>query len=206
MKSMDIDGYEAVWHFGYYFKYGESDYLSYQMMDFKADKEDQVEAFARLSADWFADEFLTFDYVIRVLSSKETIAQKPNRVRTVAIAIAKETGAQYHPLIIKKNKETRSLKGMGRASRQAELAGVYELHEEVDLDGKRVLIVDDVTTTGTSFEAIAVPLKEAYPEVELFGYAIMRTHGKGDDGIEENDKDTVDIYKAALAAVRAKKK
>lgn len=203
---MTLDGYENVWHFGYYFKYGTSDYLSYQIMDFKADKPDQLEAFAKLSADWFEKEFLTFDYVIRMLGSKETIATKSNRMRTVALAIANATDAQYHPLLIKKNRATKSLKMLGRASRQAELEGVFEINEPVDLNGKRVLVVDDVTTTGTSFEAIAATLKAAYPTVQLYGYALTRTHDYGDGGIKENEPDTVAIYKAALAAVQAAKK
>src|ERR1700744_6057093 len=108
MKSVDYDGYEHIWHFGYYFKSGYSDYLSKQIMDFKVDKPDQVEAFAKVSADWFQAQGLTFDYVIRVLGSNETTATKPNRVREVALAIADHTEAIYHPLILKKNRATRS--------------------------------------------------------------------------------------------------
>lgn len=208
MKSFELDDYETVWYFGYYFRYGDgnSDYLSHQIMDFKANHVDQVSAFSRLAGELFADEGIQFDYVMRILSSKETTATQANQVRHIAIAITKATGAQYIPMTVKKNRETRSLKGMGLAGRRQELDGVYEINSPIDLDGKSVLVVDDVTTTGTSFEAIARTLKEAYPDVLLYGFALVKTHGYGDGGIVGNDQEAVDKYNATLAAVKAKKK
>ncbi len=56
----------------------------------------------------------------------------------------------------------------GEAQRRANVAGVYALHKGVDLSGKRVLLVDDVVTTGaTASECARVLLTGGAREVYL---------------------------------------
>jgi ComF family protein len=64
---------------------------------------------------------------------------------------------------------------LGRVERRAELAGAYEPRPgaEALLAGKRVLIIDDVAATGTTFEECAVALRAA-GAADAAGYAFAR--------------------------------
>jgi predicted amidophosphoribosyltransferase len=199
MKSFECLGLVAVWHLFYYFKYSSGDYLSHQLMDFKADLDLQIKTFASLSAEAFAETDWTFDYVTRVLGSKETTARKPSRFREISAAIADRMHALYIPQLLKKTKKTRGFKsGLSKQQRIKEIADVYEIHEEYDLDGKTILIVDDISTTGTTFEVIAGVIKAKYPGSRIYGFCLARTMTKTKGVLEGNDKESVDEYKTEL--------
>ena len=49
---------------------------------------------------------------------------------------------------------------------------------ELDVDiGKRILVVDDIVTRGDTLFACVTMLEDAYPEVEVRGFALVRTMG-----------------------------
>ena len=194
MKETTLPGFEAIWYMCYYFKWGTSDYISRQIMDFKADKQKQLRTFSSLAACEFHGIGVKVDYVIRVLGSNELVALKSSRVRNVAVEIAKELSAAYAPNFIKKNRVTKPMKGLNKDQRKAELDGVYELYNCPDLNGKTVLIVDDIFTFGTCMEAIAEIFKAKWPKVKLYGFALAHNWQKGDGGITINEKDFIDKY------------
>jgi predicted amidophosphoribosyltransferase len=196
MKSFECQGVIAVWHLYYYFKYPSGDYLSHQLMDFKADYEQQIKTFSQLSSDAFGKTEWTFDFVTRALGSKETTATKPNRVREVAVAIADRMHALYIPQLLKKSKKTRAFKGgLSKQQRVEEIANVYEINEDRDLNDKSILIVDDISTTGTTFEVIAAVIQAKYPKARIYGFCLARTMAKTKGILEGNDKESIGEYK-----------
>ena len=51
----------------------------------------------------------------------------------------------------------------------------------IDLDlgiGERILVVDDIVTRGDTLFACVTILEEAYPEVDVRGFALVRTMGR----------------------------
>jgi len=108
---------------------------------------------------WFAYELLelheTFDVLIPVPLHKKKLKQRGyNQSELLADAMAQvlglpvETGALYR----KENKG--SLTKKSRVERWKELEGSYCIKDIKPLEDKHVLIVDDVITSGATFEAV----------------------------------------------------
>lgn len=184
---------------GYYFRWPTSDYMSKQIMDFKRGDLQPREAFSDLAAQEFSLLGIRFDYVTRVLRSKEMEAKKGNKVAAIATKIFNNNAEFYHPNLVRKNRLTRELKYLNKEQRKEELHGVYEIYAPVDLNNKKVLIVDDVFTFGTSFEAIAEILKRNNPDVKLYGFALVHNWHKGENGISINETDFINRYNKAYA-------
>lgn len=209
LKSFECPNLIVGWYLYYYFRYPSGDYLSHQIMDFKADKDLQIQTFSQLAAEALAETDWTFDYVVRALGSKEITATKPNRVREIAKAIADKMHATYIPQLLKKKKATKPFKGgLSKQARIDQLEDVYEINVEYDLNDKSVLIVDDISTTGTTFEVIAGVIKAKYPKARVYGFSLAKTTYKIKGELEGNTKEDVDEYKSQLeknTAVKPKK-
>ena len=81
-----------------------------------------------------------------------------NQSTILARAVAKSMGIASIPVLIK-TRPTMSQVGLGRARRLANLEGAFVCRQ--DLTGARVLLVDDVATTGTTLNQAAKALKAA---------------------------------------------
>ena len=67
-----------------------------------------------------------------------------------------------------------SQQGLDRQERQANIGTAFKLNTQPDVN--RLLLFDDVVTTGTTLSAIAQTLAEAYPETKISAYCV--SHGK----------------------------
>jgi ComF family protein len=75
---------------------------------------------------------------------------------------------------VKRVKATASQAGLTNAKRRANVSGAFAMRRGVRLDGARVLLVDDVLTTGASAAACARVLKRA-GAVHVALLAVART-------------------------------
>jgi len=71
----------------------------------------------------------------------------------MAQAIAWHTKALVHADLLMKRKHTAAQKGLKRERRQTNLVGAFEASARVE--GLRIVLVDDVITTGATFAAAA---------------------------------------------------
>ena len=102
-----------------------------------------------------------------------------DQVELLARAVGRELGME--PIrLLKKIRNNRPQSGIsGQAERRANVLGVYRLKASADVENKRILLLDDVITTGaTAGECARVLLTGGASEVHFGAVAAARHHGK----------------------------
>ncbi len=116
------------------------------------------------------------DIVIPVPLSEERRAQRGfNQSEMLARAFAKRTGLKADPRALMKIRHTLQQVGLNAEQRRENLNGAFAA-EEVLVRGKRVLLLDDVMTTGSTFaECSAVLLDKGAKSVNCLSMATAST-------------------------------
>ena len=80
-----------------------------------------------------------------------------NQALALARVVSAESGAPYDPFLLARVKHTRRQVGLTKTQRQENLQGAFRVPAEAKarLKGKRVLLIDDVLTTGSTANAAA---------------------------------------------------
>jgi ComF family protein len=95
-----------------------------------------------------------------------------NQSALVARELAKATGYRSEPHLLKRVKATPALKGMSLRQRRKVVAGAFAVDSSAELEGRTVVLIDDVLTTGSTANACARALRRAGAErVELVSWA-----------------------------------
>ena len=102
------------------------------------------------------------DFIVYVPMSKKSRKRRGyNQTELLAHALSEITGIPAEDGIIVKIKETREQKGLSRKERAENLKGCFKVEKASEIKGKKVLLVDDVLTTGATAEAITEKLLKA---------------------------------------------
>ena len=95
-----------------------------------------------------------------------------NQSVAVAKELSRRTGLPVAVDALKRTRSTPPLKGMSMHQRRRTVAGAFKANPAADLRGRRVILVDDVLTTGSTANACARVLKRAgAARVELISWA-----------------------------------
>jgi ComF family protein len=123
---------------------------------------------ARLFSLWIgraaADLIAEADAVVPVpMHPLRLIRRRYNQAAEIARPLAKRTGLAYWPGVLKRRRAGESQAGKSGSGRRRNVQGAYACAAgwEKRVEGKRILLVDDVMTTGATAEACAKALTRA---------------------------------------------
>jgi predicted amidophosphoribosyltransferase len=173
-------GVDTVYHVAYYHaaRVGYQDVISRSVHDFKDGSEPQLTRWISLAAPLVCKE-LQFDLIIRALGSAEENATGTAPLDKLCNAIAECSGADYTPERLRKSSPVRALTTLGgRVMRQKELDGVYEFDGKGLPESLRILMVDDLATTGATMEAVTKAIRSSHAGAEILHFVLARVEGQ----------------------------
>ncbi|MEP7011156.1 MAG: phosphoribosyltransferase family protein [Acidobacteriota bacterium] len=125
-------------------------------------------------ASAFGGELAAADLVVPVpLHWTRRVARGFDQAERIAAPLAVRLGLPS-ARVLRRRRATAAQARLGRADRLANLAGAFRVDRASAVAGRRVLLVDDVTTTGATLEAAAYALRAAGAE-EVFALTAART-------------------------------
>jgi ComF family protein len=133
------------------------------------------QSLGEIFSGWLASlvrlEGWSVDLVMPVPLSPERLAERGyNQSASIARPLSAKLGVRYHPYAIKRIRNTRSQVGLSAEERRINVAGAFEAEPDI-VCGRKVLVVDDVMTTGSTLESCAEGLKNA-GAVEVYCLAL----------------------------------
>lgn len=107
------------------------------------------------------------------VSSKGLSQRGYDQSRLLALWVGKETGVEVVPLLEKRRQTCQQSRLHTPSQRQANVVGAFAVRDGLDLTGKRVVLVDDVVTTGATLSECAACLRMAGAEL-VIGLTLAR--------------------------------
>lgn len=125
----------------------------------------------RAGAELIADA----DVIVPVpLHKNRFLARRFNQSAELGRAVAKRTGIDYAPEAVVRKRATRRQVGLALREREKNVRGAFVVPDSADIRirGRRVLVIDDVYTTGATVSAVTRALLRHKPaEVDVLTFA-----------------------------------
>lgn len=102
------------------------------------------------------------------------LSRRYNQSTELARALGRLTGIAVEPSLVRRHRNTRQQVGLTRDARHRNVAGAFRAHPDLitRLKGHRVILVDDVITTGSTIAAITRTLTKAgVDKVDVISFA-----------------------------------
>ncbi len=106
----------------------------------------------------------SYDIIIPVpISMKRKFERGFNQSNLIAKGIAKSTGIELVTNCIRKTKNTTTQSTLNGEERRKNVQNVYKLENAQILKNKKILVIDDVITTGSTLNSCCKVIREAEP-------------------------------------------
>jgi len=150
-----LDSFTAVW---YYEKSVRKSLLRYKFHGARS----HAKSYGKLLAMTLLEEEVMFDVLTWVpVSPLRKYRRGYDQVELIAKSVGKELGIQP-VLLLRKIRHNRPQSGISDyAVRKANVLGAYRLKNGVQVSGRRILLLDDILTTGATAGEAARVLKTA---------------------------------------------
>lgn len=115
----------------------------------------------------------TFDCIVPIPVSKRRLKERGfNQSFIISEEIARMTDKPLYHTVLYKIKDTKDQYTLSREERKKNIKGVFAVYNKSPIEGKRVLLVDDLFTTGaTAQHASKILMQSNTREVVLFALA-----------------------------------
>lgn len=130
-----------------------------------------------------AEQLPPIDYVVRALGHNELVATEAAPLHTLSKNLAQKIGANYVPELLKKKRSNEKMTALSASDRKRVIHDVYTASLESLPDKTRILILDDVLTTGSTLNEISRAIHEAKPEAKVYFLTLVKTQ-RGELGPE----------------------
>lgn len=121
--------------------------------------------------------FQGIDYIVPVpLSSRKLRKRGYNQCTYIAWGISDITGLDVNENVLVRDRDGHKQAGLGVSQRWNNAAGLYHVSDVHALEGRHILLVDDVMTTGATLCSVIESIQESVPDVRItvFTLAIVR--------------------------------
>ena len=150
---------------------------------------------ANLMTDKYLDEKFDCDCVIAVpLSEKRKRKRGYNQADLIAREISRSLKLDYLDKVVVKIRDNEEQAKLGTLSREENVRGAYKVADRQAVEGRRVLLVDDVLTTGATASEIAGILFKAKAKsvsVLTFASTKYKVASETKDGEEDHEDEMV---------------
>lgn len=141
-------------------------------MKYKSDRS-ACASLVEAAAQFLASRRLALDYVLPVPPSKPWVFQP---VQEIAKGVGAQLGVAYRDDLIHKTKETPQLKNVFDFNERSKLLeSAYSIQQPLLLNGKTVLLFDDLYRSGATMNAIADALYAQGQVANVYAFALTKT-------------------------------
>lgn len=151
----------------------KKDTFSNALLQFKSGRSVYVREIVKCAKLFAKENMNNYNYIIRALDSKEirSLGNKP--LDYLCYQMAGVFYAKYLKNYFAKSQEMSSLKDLDNKGGHVEhlINNCYiQDNYDVDLNGKKILLIDDIYTTGSAVENMARTIKNSFPDciIEAF--------------------------------------
>lgn len=140
-----------------------------------------------LSSDWVEDTLDAADWVLPIPLSRERLAERGyNQSWLLARALCP---AKAHAQLLLRTRDTPSQRTLSRHDRLANLEGAFAVEPLLasHIPGKRVVLIDDVMTSGASLHTAAKVLRQA-GALHVAAVVLARTEAGTEAGYESGNE------------------
>jgi ComF family protein len=126
------------------------------------DQTSKARIFAKIIMSRYRAELQDVDFIIPVPMHRiKRIFRQYNPAQVLALELSKQFAVPMTPDILIKTKWTKPQTKLNKNQRQKNLAGSIIVNNKKNISGAKVLLVDDVRTTGTTGNTCARLLKQS---------------------------------------------
>jgi len=116
------------------------------------------EAISSQMSEFVAQLTWPIDTLMPIPLGKKRLKERGyNQVAMVAMPLSMQLRLDYYPNALKRARDTRSQVGLSAAERQENVMGAFKA-ESTKVNGKNILLMDDVSTTGATLSSAAEAL------------------------------------------------